>query len=357
MDHLRDHFLIDPDVTFLNHGSFGATPRPVFEVYQEWQRRLEYQPVDFMTNQLQPALTAARQRLARYVGSGDDDLFFVPNATFGVNIAARSLDLGPDDEVLTSDQEYGACLNSFIFLSKKRGFKIVEQHIPLPLATAETVLEQFWAGVTSRTKVIFLSHITSATAQRFPIEAICQRARAAGILTLIDGAHAPGQIELNLAQIGADFYTGNCHKWLSSPKGAAFFHARPESQHLVEPLVVGWGYGDSPNVDYGSRYLNSGTYLGTNDLSAYLAVPAAIAFQEEHNWADVRAARRAVLAAALLRMGEITGYDPLYQPLDQDQPGLQLGIFESVRPEIRPKRVKRGVDWGVSGRDSGHPLA
>ncbi|HUM71131.1 MAG TPA: aminotransferase class V-fold PLP-dependent enzyme, partial [Chloroflexota bacterium] len=209
---LKDLFLLDPTVHFLNHGSFGATPSPVFAVYQEWQRRLEWQPVQFIAADLGDHLAAARQALGDYVNSQADDLVFVPNATFGVNVVARSLALGAGDEVLATDHEYGACDNIWRFLSQKQGFRYVNQPISLPTGTEEEIVAELWQGVTARTRVIFVSHITSATAVTFPIAAICARARAEGILTVVDGAHAPGQIPLDMAAIGADFYTGNCHK-------------------------------------------------------------------------------------------------------------------------------------------------
>ena len=214
INQLREQFLLDPDVVFLNHGSFGATPRPVFEAYQAWQRRLERQPVLLLGREVETHLAEARHTLATYLQADGDDLVYVPNATFGVNLVARSLDLGAGDEVLTTDHEYGACDRVWRFLGQKRGFRYVQQHIPLPTSSPEEIVAHFWQGVTPNTKLIYLSHITSSTALRLPVEAICQRAREAGILTLIDGAHAPGQIPLNLTEIGADFYTGNCHKWL-----------------------------------------------------------------------------------------------------------------------------------------------
>ncbi len=168
MSSLRDLFLLDPTVTFLNHGSFGATPRPVYEVYQEWQRRLEWQPVQFLGTDIGEYLATARQALGSYLNAHPDDLVYVPNATFGVNVIARSLNLGPDDEVLTTDHEYGACDNTWLFLSGKQGFRYVRQAISLPATTPEVLLEQLWQGVTPHTKVIYLSHITSPTALTFP---------------------------------------------------------------------------------------------------------------------------------------------------------------------------------------------
>ena len=215
-------FLLDPDVVFLNHGSFGACPREVHDEYQRIQRRLELQPVRFIERELPRLLAAARETLARFIGADDDEVVFVTNPTFAVNEIVRSLVLHADDEVLVSDQEYGACRNAWRYMSQQRGFSVVEQSIRLPVTSDEEIIECFWSGVTDNTKVIFLSHITSPTALTIPVAEICRRARMRGIITVIDGAHAPGQIEVNMKAIGADFYTGTCHKWLCAPKGAGF---------------------------------------------------------------------------------------------------------------------------------------
>lgn len=306
----RDLFLLDPDVVFLNHGSFGATPRPVFEVYQAWQRQIERQPVKFIGRELTGYLQTARHALGTYLHVQGDDLVYIPNATFGVNIVARALSLTADDEVLTTDHEYGACDRVWRFVSQKKGFRYVRQPIPLPATSPEEIVEQLWQGVTPRTKIIYLSHITSATALRLPVEAICHRAREAGILTLVDGAHAPGQIPLDLTNMGADFYTGNCHKWLSAPKGSAFLYARREVQPLLEPLVVSWGWeSERPS---GSNFLDHLEYLGTDDLSSYLSVPAAIQFQADHNWSQVQQQCHELAKSTLAQLCQLTGLNPLY---------------------------------------------
>lgn len=346
---MRDHFLLDPDVIFLNHGSFGATPRVVFEEYQTWQRRLEWQPVKFLGREIGDHLAAARVALGTYLGAPADDLVYVPNATFGVNIVGRSLRLGPGDEVLATDHEYGACENVWWYESRRRGFDYVRQPIALPLTTAEAIVDQFWAGVTPRTRVIFLSHITSPTAVVLPVAEICRRAREAGILTVVDGAHAPGQLPLDLLALGADFYTGNCHKWLCAPKGSAFLYARAEVQSLVEPLVVGWGWGEDRAVTFGSDFLDYNQYLGTNDYAAYLAVPAAIAFQQAHDWDAVRARCHALAGEFVRRMEALTGLPGIYPPDDgrfygqmalaplppeTDEAALKTRLYDECRIEI-----------------------
>jgi isopenicillin-N epimerase len=303
---LRDLFLLDPDVVFLNHGSFGATPRPVFEAYQNWQRQLERQPVQFIGRELGGYLDEARRVLGDYLNADKDDLVYIPNATFGTNIVANSLNLGEGDEVLTTDHEYGACENVWYYLSRKRGFRYIKQPLPLPFTTPEDVVEQIWQGVTPRTKVIFMSHITSPTAVILPIATICHKAREAGIITVIDGAHAVGQLPLDMQAIGADFYFSNAHKWLCAPKGSAFLYARRERQHLIEPLVVGWGWGEHRNLRYGSDYIDYLQFLGTGDPSAYLSVPAAIQFQVEHDWPQVTQQCHELLCQTLQRTTAIT---------------------------------------------------
>ena len=307
----KDQFMIRPDLTFLNHGSFGACPRPVFEVYQEWQRRLEADPVEFLGRRLDDLLREAREPLAAYVGTHADYIVYLQNATLGFNIVARSLMpvLEPGDEVLATDHEYGAADRTWRFLCGQYGIKYVNQPVPLPLTGDEEMIEAFWRGVTPRTRVIFISHITSPTALIFPVEKICQRARAAGIMTVIDGAHAPGHIPLQLDELGVDFYTGNCHKWLCAPKGAGFLYARPERQALLQPLIVSWGWDSrSPGV---SPFQDFFGWTGTDDPASYLSVPAAIAFQQRYDWDAVRAACHELAVSARRDISALVGGAPI----------------------------------------------
>ena len=267
--------------------------------------------MQFIANELGDYLADARLQLGNYVGAKPNDLVFIPNSTFGLNVVARSLNLEPNDEVLTTNHEYGACDNIWQFMRQKQGFRYVQQPISLPLTSPEMIVEQLWQGVTRNTKIIFLSHITSSTALCFPIEQICQRAREAGILTIIDGAHAPGQIPLDLQEIDPDFYFGNTHKWLCSPKGSAFLYARADKQHLIEPLIIGWGWGENRTFSFGSDFLDYTQWLGTNDLSAYLSVPAAINFQKAHNWTAVRQKCHTLLTETIHHIGDLTGLPPI----------------------------------------------
>jgi isopenicillin-N epimerase len=321
---MHAHFLLDPEVAFLNHGSFGATPKEVFAVYQDWQRRLERQPVAFLGRSFQSYMQTARDTLANFLGAPLDTVAFVPNATWGVNVVARSLELGPGDEVLTTDHEYGAIDKTWEFVCERSGFRIIRARIPIPIEDDETILARIWECVTPRTKLISISHITSPTALVLPVRAVCERARHAGILTLVDGAHAPGQLDLDLANIGADFYTGNCHKWLLAPKGAGFLYARLEVQDLIQPLVVSWGWRPAPEFSSGSAFIDALEWTGTRDYSAYLSVPAAIRFLEENDWPERRRACHTLLSEAIARVCALSGLPDPYAA--RDDAFLQMGI-------------------------------
>lgn len=303
---MRDLFLLDPSIVFLNHGSFGACPRVVFERYQHWQAVLEHQPVLFF-RRYNDEYSTARAALGQYLGTQAENLLFVHNATNGVNVAAKSLRLQVGDEILTADHEYGALNLMWGYLQAEKGLNIVIQELPDMLNDPDEVVEKLWEGVTERTRVIYLSHITSPTALILPVEKICQRARAEGILTIIDGAHAPGQVSLNLDQLGADFYTGNCHKWLCAPKGAAFLYVRPEHHDQVIPPIISWGWD-------GETMFERTRMQGTQDISAYLTVPDAIRFQEEHNWDAVRIQCHDLAIETMERINSLTGCAPLATP-------------------------------------------
>lgn len=321
---LRDLFLLRPDVVFLNHGSFGARPRCVMEEYQRWQRELELQPVEFLGRRFAGVMRRAREVLAAYLGAQADDLVFVPNATTGLNVVARSLPLAPGDEVLTSNHEYGALDSTWRFVCASRGASYINRPVPLPVTSPEEVVQCIWAGVTSRTRVIFLSHITSPTALTFPVAELVSRAREASILTVIDGAHVPGQLPLDLDRLDADFYSGNLHKWLCAPAGSAFLHARREVQHLLKPLVVSWGWNRTEQLGelhdprhVAGRFVDEQEWQGTRDPSAYLAVPEAIRFQAEHDWPRVRAECHELLLEARRQIEELTGL-PAFCPASSE---------------------------------------
>ena len=344
MNNLNTYFLLDPSVTFLNHGSFGATPRPVFEEYQRWQLELERQPVEFLGRRFNGLMAESRKVLGEYLGTHADNLVYTQNVTISMNIVARSLDLGAGDEVLASDHEYGAMDRTWRFLAKEHGFTYINQ--PVSLVSREAFTDSFWSAVTPRTRVIFLSHITSPTAVIFPLDEIIQRARRAGIITVIDGAHAPGQLSLKLDSFGADFYGGNLHKWLCAPKGAGFLYARPEMQNLLKPFVISWGY--ESIMPGNSTFVDHHEWWGTRDVAAFLSVPAAIKFQKDHDWVNVRIECHKMVRDAQGRICELTGLAPLHArsddwfaqlaaaqlPADTDLPALKIRLYDEFRIEV-----------------------
>jgi isopenicillin-N epimerase len=305
---LREHFLLEPGLIYFNHGSQGACPRVVLEAAQEWQRVFARYPCAFGRTH-GDAIHDARRDLAVYLGAEPNNLVYVVNATTGINIIARALDLTPGDEVLTTDHEYGAIERTWTFNCDKRGAKLVHASIPVPVTSSEQVVEAIWSAVTPRTKVLTFSHIASPTAWIFPAQELVRRARQAGIITVIDGAHAPGQIPLALDELGAEFYTGNCHKWMMSPAGSAFLYARSDVQNLIEPLVISWGWrNEEPRI---TPFVDEQQVQGTRDVSAFLAVPVAIDFMREHNWDAVRARCHDLVTYARREMQARTGIAPL----------------------------------------------
>jgi len=283
---LSSEFLLDPKIHYLNHGSFGACPREVFEDYQNWQRILEANPIDYYTRQLKGLfgkkasgpLEAAREELAQFVNADSEGMIFTPNVTVALNAIASSIQLKAGDEVLTTDHEYGTIIATWARMCDRNDAVLRQVAIELPIGTQTDFVDAFWEQVTSRTKVILLSHISSATALVFPVREICARARKAGIITVIDGAHAVGHIELNIENIDADFYTSNCHKWLLTPKGTAFLHVHSSQRATFEPFVVSWAEINQPSFSLRHEM------WGTRDMAGFLSIPAALRFREKHDW-------------------------------------------------------------------------
>jgi isopenicillin-N epimerase len=336
-EELRPDFLLDPEIVFLNHGSFGACPRPVFESYQAHQRDLEWEPIDFLDRRLPSLLAPARDELAHFLNAPPDDLALVTNATTGVNLAARSLDLGPGDEILTTDLEYGACDLAWEWLAERTGSKYVRAPITLPLTRAEELVDALFAHATRRTRVLYVSHVTSSTALVLPVHEIVSRARELGLVAIVDGAHAPAYVPLDVEALGADFYAGNAHKWLMAPKGAGFLHARSEHQERVDAAIVSWGYS-------GETFQERIETQGTRDPAAWLAVPDAIRYQAERDWDAVRERCRALTREARAELCELVGTEPLAPAemlgqmasirLPRPDPGLRDRLFMNHRVEI-----------------------
>jgi len=312
---LKEAFLLRKDITFLNFGSFGATPKPIFEAYQQFQRELEYEPVQFILNKGPEYLKESRVRLAEFLTCEPDDLVYVPNPTFAVNIVASSLDLKAGDEVLSTNIEYGACDRTWEFYCAKKGAKYIKQAISLPIQSKESFLDDFWKGYSERTRMVFISQITSATGLILPVKEICDEAKRRGLLVFIDGAHVPAHIELNLIALNADFYTGACHKWMMTPKGSSFLHVKPEHQKHLDPLIVSWGYqADFPSH---SQFLDYHQFNGTRDFSAYLTIPEAIDFMKVNDWWGVAEDCRTLVQLWLPRLCELVGSKPLAPVTDE----------------------------------------
>ncbi|MGV8984737.1 MAG: aminotransferase class V-fold PLP-dependent enzyme [Cypionkella sp.] len=321
-ENLAALFLLDPEVTFLNHGSYGACPRPVFEAYQGWQLKLERQPVAFLdpNRGLSGWMREAREAVAGLVGASPDDLVGQTNATMALNVVAQSLDLRPGDEILTTDHEYAALEKTWAYVCRRSGAVVKVVNIPLPLTQEAQFTDAILAGMTDRTRVLFLSHITSATALVFPIEKAVAEARARGIWSVIDGAHTPGHIPLNLDALGADFYAGNCHKWMMAPKGAGFLHVRREWQTMLNPLVISHGWTEdaktpgTKGVFGNSPFIDGLEMQGTRDPSAWLTVPTALNFARQHDWAKVAAQCRVLVQDTAARVAALTRLPGLCSP-------------------------------------------
>lgn len=345
MENLKSLFLLSEDYHHLNHGSFGACPKEIFEDYQHWQLELERNPVDFFVNRGNVQLQRSKEALAAYIHADPDDIVLTTNPSYAINIIAKSLKLNPGDEILSTNHEYGAMDRTWNYYCEKAGARYVQQEIPIPLTSKEEFIDAFWKGYTPQTKAIFISHITSMSALIFPVEDICRKAKELGLLTIVDGAHVPGHIPLNLETLQADIYTGACHKWLLTPKGCSFLYASRDIQNDFDPLIISWGYqAEFPGK---SRFLDYHQSQGTRDYAAFLTIPAALEFRNKHHWDAVCAQSRTLIRANYQSLCNIFGTQPVCPVTEEflgqmcsipvpakDPMALKKILFENYRIEI-----------------------
>jgi isopenicillin-N epimerase len=342
---LKDDFLLNPAFRHLNHGSFGACPRPIFEDLQYWQLRLEQDPVHFFVHEGNKQLEISKAALAEYIQCDPDDLVMTMNPSYAINIIAKSFRLEPGDEILTTNHEYGAMDRTWNYYCQKAGANYVQQDIPLGIQTKEAFIEAFWQGYSHKTKAIFISQITSMTATIFPVAEICERAKQLGLITIVDGAHVPGHIPLDLSKLKADIYTGACHKWMMTPKGCSFLYVTKEFQNDFDPLLISWGF--EAEVPGKSKFLDYHQLQGTRDYSAFLTLPKAIEYMKENDWWSVSAECKQLILNNYQELCDIAGTQPITAlnsdflgqlcsvPIPIDDPmELKNILFETYKIEI-----------------------
>ena len=333
---MKQQFLLDQNITFLNHGSFGACPKPVFEEFQRFQRELESDPVEFITKKQPKYLKIARESLAKFVGCKAGDLFFTSNPTYAINVIMRSIKLNAGDEILATNHEYGAMDRIWNFYCTKSGAKYIRQNINLPVVSKEQIIEEFWKGYNQNTKVIFLNQMSSATALIFPVKEICDRAKQLGLITIVDGAHIPAHIDLKITALNPDYYTGTLHKWMLAPKGSSFLYVKPELQNALEPLIVSWGYESVAPGE--SQFLDYHELQGTRDVSAFLCTPKVVEFLEQNNWKDVSKSCKQIVFNNYQRFCDLLNTIPL-SPITEEFLGQMASIPVNTKKPAELKEV------------------
>ncbi len=340
----RELFLLDKDVIYLNHGSFGACPKTVMEILFRWQKQLEAQPVRFMENELMPQLEKSRHALGEFVGCNGDDLVYFPNPTTALNAVIRSLDLQPGDEILTTDHEYGAMERTWRYYCRKTGAVFRKVEIPVPVKDHSSFIQTFWGNVNSNTRVIFISQITSPTALIFPVTEICRRARERGITTIVDGAHAPGHIPLNIGEMNPDVFAGACHKWMCSPKGTSFLYVKKSLQDTIDPLVISWGWeSDRPGK---SQFLDYHQWQGTRDMCAFLTVPESIEYLRSIGWFRHTKKCHSILMVFQEKLIRLLNTERICREPEEWQ-GQMCSIILPYSPQPEELKKKLSRDYGI----------
>ena len=333
----RDEWSLEEDVCYLNHGSFGPSPRCVQEARRRWTQKLESQPMDFFLRQLETHLDEATERLGELIGASPEDLLFVDNATFGMNIVAASVDLGLGDEVLLTDHEYGAVQRIWRQTAQRAGAEVIIANLPLPVTSSAELVDQLFAHASEKTKLIVVSHVTSPTALVLPVAEICRRARARRIPVCIDGPHAIAMVPLNLQSLDCDYYVASCHKWLSAPFGSGFLYAAKRRQASLKPSITSWGgslEGRPPS------WKDEFRWIGTRDPSAFLAVPAAVDFLHDSGLEDFRHRTHALAGYAREQIMNLTGITPPW-PDSMEWYGSMIALPLPKAPEAPPAGVQR----------------
>ncbi len=336
MNNLKDLFYLNPEITFLNFGSFGACPKPIIEDQRKWQMEMERNPVQFIAVRSLEYLQNSRKALADYIHCNANDLVFTPNPSYAMNIIAKSFALKAGDEILSTNLEYGAMDRTWNYYCRKSGAKFIRNVVSLPVVSKEQFIEEFWKGFSENTKAIFISHITSSTALKLPVHEICAEAKRRGLLTIVDGAHVPGHIPLDLSTLEADIYTGACHKWMMTPKGSSFLYVRKELQDQFDPLVISWGYeSEAPSE---SQFIDYHQMQGTRDFTAFLTIPKSIEFMKTYDWPTVAQGCTELAHKNYGKFCELLRTEPLC-PVNTDFLGQMCSIPVSTKKPLELKSI------------------